>query len=112
LLHDIGEIDVPDHILNKLGRLTQKFEFVKHHPEFGCTITRKLPGTSCITTRISTALVYPAHLKGSEIRIGSRIVSVIDAFDAMGSSRLYRKGLPMDEVIRRLLEVSGTQFKN
>jgi HD-GYP domain-containing protein (c-di-GMP phosphodiesterase class II) len=53
---------------------------------------------------------YPARLKGSEIPIGSRIVSVIDAFDAMVSSRPYRKGLPLEEAIRRLNEASGTQF--
>ena len=53
---------------------------------------------------------YPAGLKETEIPIVSRIVSVTDAFDAMVSSRPYRKGLPFEEAMRRLSESSGTQF--
>ena len=53
---------------------------------------------------------YPAGLKETEIPIVSRIVSVIDAFDAMVSSRPYRKGLPAEEAVRRLIQSSGTQF--
>lgn len=53
---------------------------------------------------------YPAGLAATEIPIGSRIVSVIDAFDAMVSSRPYRQGLPFEEAARRLNEGSGTQF--
>jgi hypothetical protein len=52
----------------------------------------------------------PGRLTGEEIPVGSRIVSVIDAFDAMVSSRPYREGLPFEEAERRLLEASGTQF--
>jgi HD-GYP domain-containing protein (c-di-GMP phosphodiesterase class II) len=53
---------------------------------------------------------YPGGLKGEEIPIGSRIVSVIDAYDAMISNRCYRKGLPHEEAVRRLTEGTGTQF--
>ena len=53
---------------------------------------------------------YPAGLKGHDIPLASRIVSVIDAYDAMVSNRCYRKGLPREEAIRRLLASSGTQF--
>jgi HD-GYP domain-containing protein (c-di-GMP phosphodiesterase class II) len=53
---------------------------------------------------------YPAGLKGSEIPLASRIVSVTDAFDAMVSSRPYRQGLPFEEAVRRLVASSGTQF--
>jgi HD-GYP domain-containing protein (c-di-GMP phosphodiesterase class II) len=53
---------------------------------------------------------YPAGLKGHDIPLVSRIVSVIDAYDAMVSNRCYRKGLPHAEAVRRLLESSGTQF--
>jgi HD-GYP domain-containing protein (c-di-GMP phosphodiesterase class II) len=49
-------------------------------------------------------------LKGEEIPIGSRIVSVIDSFDAMVSNRPYRNGLPVEEAIRRLVDCRGTQF--
>jgi len=117
LLHDIGKIGVPDSILNKPGRLTQEeFEFVKRHPEFGWTVIRNLPGLEQTSLYVLhhhenfDGTGYPARLKGSEIPTGSRIVSVIDAFDAMVSSRPYRKGLPLEEAIRRLYEASGTQF--
>ncbi|MGB2664084.1 MAG: HD-GYP domain-containing protein [Candidatus Acidiferrum sp.] len=117
LLHDIGKIGVPDNILNKPGRLTpEEYEVVKRHPEFGWTVIRKLPGLEQTSLYVLhhhenfDGTGYPARLKGSEIPIGSRIVSVIDAFDAMVSSRPYRNGLPIAEAIRRLTEASGTQF--
>jgi HD-GYP domain-containing protein (c-di-GMP phosphodiesterase class II) len=117
LLHDIGKIGVPDGILNKPGRLTpEEYEFVKRHPEFGWAVLRKLQGFEQASLYVLhhhenfDGTGYPAKLKGSEIPIGSRIVSVIDAFDAMVSSRPYRKGLPLEEAIRRLNESSGTQF--
>ena len=53
---------------------------------------------------------YPSGLKGEEIPIGSRIVSVIDAFDAMVASRPYKEGLPLEEALRRLVRDSGTHF--
>ena len=117
LLHDIGKIGIPDGILNKPGRLTpEEFELVKRHPEYGWTVIRKLPGFERSSLYVLhhhenvDGTGYPAHLKGSEIPIGSRIVSVTDAFDAMVSSRPYRKGLPFAEAIRRLHQSSGTQF--
>jgi HD-GYP domain-containing protein (c-di-GMP phosphodiesterase class II) len=117
LLHDIGKIGVPDGILNKPARLTpEEYECVKRHPEFGWAVLRKLPRLEQTSLYVLhhhenfDGTGYPAKLKGSEIPIGSRIVSVIDAFDAMVSSRPYRKGLPLEEAIRRLNESSGTQF--
>ena len=53
---------------------------------------------------------YPSGLKGDEIPIGSRIVSVIDAFDAMVASRPYKEGLPLEEALNRLVRDSGTHF--
>jgi|SRR5579863_7339522 HD-GYP domain-containing protein (c-di-GMP phosphodiesterase class II) len=117
LLHDIGKVGVPDHILNKPGRLTQEeFEQIKRHPEFGWSVIRKLPGLEIASLYVLhhhenfDGTGYPAKLSGADIPIGARIVSVIDAFDAMVSSRPYREGLPVDEAIRRLRESSGTQF--
>jgi HD-GYP domain-containing protein (c-di-GMP phosphodiesterase class II) len=117
LLHDIGKIGVPDGILNKPGRLTsEEYDFVKRHPEFGWTVIRNLPGLEQTSLYVLhhhenfDGSGYPARLKGSEIPIGSRIVSVIDAFDAMVSSRPYRKGMPLQEALRRLNQASGTQF--
>jgi HD-GYP domain-containing protein (c-di-GMP phosphodiesterase class II) len=117
LLHDIGKIGVPDNILNKPSRLSaEEYEMVKRHPEFGWTVIRNLPGLEQTSLYVLhhhenfDGTGYPARLKGSEIPIGSRIVSVIDAFDAMVSSRPYRNGLPLEEAVRRLNEASGTQF--
>jgi HD-GYP domain-containing protein (c-di-GMP phosphodiesterase class II) len=117
LLHDIGKIGVPDTILNKAGKLSsEEYEFVKRHPEFGWNVIRNLPGFEKTGQYVLhhhenfDGTGYPARLKGSEIPTGARIVSVIDAFDAMVSSRPYRTGLPVEEAIRRLNAASGTQF--
>ncbi|MGB2886402.1 MAG: HD-GYP domain-containing protein [Candidatus Acidiferrales bacterium] len=117
LLHDLGKVGIPDAILNKPGRLTQvEYDLMKKHPEYGWAVLRQVPGME----RASLLILhhhenydgrgYPGGLKGDEIPIGSRIVSVIDAFDAMVSSRPYREGLPFEEAVRRLLASSGTQF--
>jgi HD-GYP domain-containing protein (c-di-GMP phosphodiesterase class II) len=117
LLHDIGKIGIPDQVLNKPSRLTpEEYDLVKKHPEFGWTVIRNLPGLQRTSLYVLhhhenfDGTGYPAKLKGSEIPIGARIVSVIDAFDAMVSSRPYRQGMPLQEAIRRLHEASGTQF--
>ena len=117
LLHDIGKIGIPDAILNKPARLTEEeYALMKKHPEYGWLVLRKIPGLESASLMILhhhesyDGTGYPGGLKGEEIPIGSRIVSVIDAFDAMISTRPYRDGLPFEEAERRLLEGSGTQF--
>jgi HD-GYP domain-containing protein (c-di-GMP phosphodiesterase class II) len=117
LLHDIGKIGIPDAILNKPSRLTpEEYALMKKHPEYGWAVLRQVPGMDQASLLILhhhesvDGKGYPGGLKGDEIPIGSRIVSVIDAFDAMVSSRPYRAGLPIEEAIRRLVESSGTQF--
>jgi HD-GYP domain-containing protein (c-di-GMP phosphodiesterase class II) len=117
LLHDIGKVGIPDAILRKPARLdAEEYALMKKHPEYGWAVLRILPGFSRAALDILhhhesfDGKGYPAGLKETEIPIVSRIVSVIDAFDAMVSSRPYRNGLPVEEAIRRLLEASGTQF--
>src|SRR2546427_11715952 len=89
---------------------------MKKHPEYGWAVVRLFPGlerTSFFILHHHEAYDgtgYPGELKEDEIPIGARIVSVIDAFDAMVSSRPYRRGLPLGETIRPLNESSGTQF--
>jgi HD-GYP domain-containing protein (c-di-GMP phosphodiesterase class II) len=117
LLHDIGKVGIPDAILRKPGKLEpEEYVLMKKHPEYGWAVLRVLPGFERAALDILhhhesfDGTGYPAGLKANEIPIVSRIVSVIDAFDAMVSSRPYRKGLPHEEAMRRLILASGTQF--
>ena len=117
LLHDIGKVGIPDAILRKPSKLdNEEYALMKKHPEYGWAVIRMLPGFDRAALDILhhhesvDGKGYPAGLKDSEIPIVSRIVCVIDAFDAMVSSRPYRKGLQFEEAVRRLLESSGTQF--
>lgn len=117
LLHDIGKVGIPDAILKKPGRLDEaEYSLMKKHPEYGWAVLRMLPGFAHAALDILhhhenfDGTGYPAGLKESEIPVVSRIVSVIDAFDAMVSSRPYRVGLPHEEAMRRLILASGTQF--
>jgi HD-GYP domain-containing protein (c-di-GMP phosphodiesterase class II) len=117
LLHDIGKVGIPDAILNKPARLsTEEYDLMKKHPEYGWAVLRQIPGMKSASLIILhhhenfDGRGYPGGLNKEEIPIGSRIVSVIDAFDAMVSNRPYRNGLPFEEAERRLVESSGTQF--
>jgi len=117
LLHDIGKVGIPDAILRKPGRLDpEEYALMKKHPEYGWAVLRMLPGFERAALEILhhhesfDGKGYPAGLKETEIPVVSRIVCVIDAFDAMVSSRPYRKGLPFSEAVRRLNEASGAQF--
>jgi HD-GYP domain-containing protein (c-di-GMP phosphodiesterase class II) len=117
LLHDIGKIGLPDSILLKPGRLTsEEYAITKKHPEYGWAILRSVPGferTSLLVLHHHERYDgkgYPAGLAGEEIPLGSRIVSIVDSFDAMLSSRAYRSALPVDEAVKRLVADTGTQF--
>ena len=117
LLHDIGKIGIPDAILRKEGKLTDdERALMNKHPEYSWSILRLFPGFAKASLyalhhhESFDGRGYPGGLKGDEIPIGSRIVSVIDAYDAMISNRCYRKGLSHEEAVRRLSAGSGTQF--
>ncbi len=117
LLHDVGKLDVPDHILTKPTSLTDdEFELVKQHTVWG---ERLVSGSAVLG---ATALIvrghhervdgsgYPDGLSGSEIPLGARIVSVCDAFDAMAQTRHYREGMSRERVVEILQEHRGTQW--
>src|SRR5438552_11679 len=117
LLHDVGKIGVPDAILKKQGPLTsEERALINRHPEYSWSILRLFPGLEDASLYALhhhenfDGTGYPAGLKGLDIPVVSRIVSVIDAYDAMVSNRCYRKGLSHEEAIRRLLQSTGTQF--
>ncbi|NQT90810.1 MAG: GAF domain-containing protein [Candidatus Omnitrophica bacterium] len=117
MLHDIGKIGIPDRILLKPGKLTEReFTVIKKHPVFAVKILRHIPRLKKIIP-----IVYHEHerydgkgyvegLKGRDIPIEARIISVADAYEAMTSDRPYRKALPMKVAIKELKKCAGTQF--
>jgi len=117
ILHDVGKIGIPDSILNKPGKLNEdEWEVMKRHPSIGADILAKIAGFE----RVSEATLahherfdgqgYPAGIAGTNISIEARIVSVIDAYDAMTHERPYRKAMSHDEAMKQLDLHSGTQF--
>jgi HD-GYP domain-containing protein (c-di-GMP phosphodiesterase class II) len=117
MLHDIGKIGIPDSILLKPGRLTEKeFKVIKKHPVYAVSILKHLPRLKDIIP-----IVYHEHerydgtgyvegLKADKIPIESRIIAVADAYEAMTSDRPYRKSMSKKEAIEELKRNSGTQF--
>jgi len=117
LLHDIGKVGISDDVLRNPGKLSlEEMELMRKHPEYGWCILRAFPELEQAALFVLhhreriDGTGYPAGLEGDEIPLGARIVSVIDAFDAMISTRPYRKALPFAEAKRRLIAGSGTQF--
>ena len=117
LLHDIGKIAVPEHILNKPGKLTrEEFQKMKVHPVVGAEILERAqfpfpvaPIVRCHHEKWDGA-GYPAGLKGEAIPIGARILAAVDCFDALASDRQYRRALPLDEAMAIVERESGRSF--
>jgi len=117
LLHDIGKIAVPEHILNKPGKLTrEEFQKMKVHPVVGAEILERAhfpfpvaPIVRCHHEKWDGA-GYPAGLKGEAIPIGARILAAVDCFDALASDRQYRRALPLDEAMAAVERESGRSF--
>ena len=117
LLHDIGKLAVPEHIISKPGRLSpEEFEKVKIHPLVGAEILERVNFPYPVVPIVRAhhekwdGSGYPVGLAGKEIPVGARILSAVDFLDAMASDRQYRKALAMDDVIVRLKEESGKSF--
>jgi len=117
LLHDIGKINVSDEILRKPERLDMtEWAAMKRHPVLGHEILSGiafLEGAARIVAEHHECWDgsgYPFGLRGEEISIGARILAVVDAFDAMISDRVYRKGRSYDEAVAELERFAGTQF--
>jgi len=117
LLHDIGKLAIPEHIISKPGRLTpEEFEKMKIHPVVGAEILERVRFPYPVVPIVRAhhekwdGSGYPFGLKGDEIPIGARILSAVDFLDALASDRQYRRALPMEQVIRRLQEESGKSF--
>ena len=117
ILHDIGKLAVPEHIISKPGRLTpEEFEKMKIHPVVGAEILERVRFPYPVVPIVRAhhekwdGTGYPFGLRGAEIPIGARILSAVDYLDALSSDRQYRRALPLEEVIKRLLEESGKSF--
>lgn len=116
-LHDIGKLSINDQILNKQGKLTtEEWIEIRKHPDIGYRIAHASPELMPIAEYILChherwdGTGYPQGLKGDSIPLLSRIVSVVDAFDAMTQDRPYRKAMPEAEAINEIIKNSGTQF--
>ncbi|MDR1474293.1 MAG: HD domain-containing protein [Endomicrobium sp.] len=117
LVHDIGKVGIAGHILNKIERLTEdEKEVLKMHPIIGYNIIAPLTFLSSVAPIVLyhqewyNGKGYPEGLSGEEIPLGARIISVIDAYDAMTSDRPYRKALGKEYAITELEKGKGTQF--
>ncbi len=116
-LHDIGKIGINDNILNKPGKLTdEEWVIMKKHPEIGYRIAMSSPELAPIAEYILyhherwDGNGYPQGLAGDKIPLLSRILSVVDAYDAMTEDRIYRKTKTKEEAIEEIVKCSGTQF--
>ena len=117
LLHDIGKLAVPEHILSKPGKLTpEEFEQVKLHPKIGAEILERVEFPYPVVPIVRhhheqwAGAGYPDGLSGLEIPIGARILSVVDCFDALVSDRPYRKGMTVAAAVGIIVADSGTRY--
>src|SRR5579863_6130499 len=117
LLHDIGKLAVPEHIISKPGRLTpEEFEKMKIHTLVGAEILERVRFPYPVVPIVRAhhekwdGSGYPYGLKGIEIPIGARILSAVDYLDALASDRQYRRALPLHDVMQKLAAESGKSF--
>ncbi|MGA2185970.1 MAG: diguanylate cyclase [Bryobacteraceae bacterium] len=117
LLHDIGKLAVPEHIISKPGRLTrEEFEKMKIHPVVGAEILERVQFPYPVTPIVRAhherwnGSGYPDGLKGEEIPIGARILAAVDCLDALASDRQYRRALPLEEAMKRVAAEANVSF--
>ena len=117
LLHDMGKLAVPEYILNKPGRLTEaEFEKMKLHASVGADILSAIDFPYPVVPIVRhhheswDGSGYPDGLKGTDIPIGARILSVVDCFDALTSDRPYRRRLSNEDALAILNERKGTMY--
>ncbi|MGI8770248.1 MAG: HD domain-containing phosphohydrolase [Acidobacteriaceae bacterium] len=117
LLHDIGKLAVPEHIINKPGKLTlEEFERMKIHPVIGAEILERVNFPYPVVPIVRShherwdGRGYPDGLAEDQIPIGARILTAVDCLDALATDRPYRRALSLAEAMRHLRELSGTQF--
>lgn len=117
ILHDIGKIGIPEHILMKQGKLTnEEWEIMKSHTDIGYRIAKATPGVEHVANEILChherydGTGYPNKLQGEEIPLLSRIINIVDSFDVMTHKRIYKEAFDKKYVVEELKRCAGTQF--
>lgn len=117
LLHDVGKIGVPDHVLKKTGRLDdEEFAAIKTHSEIGERILGCMPELERIRAGVRShherwdGRGYPDGLAEHDIPLLGRIVGIVDAYDAMRSNRVYRNSMSRDDALNEIANGAGHQF--
>lgn len=117
LVHDVGKIGVPEHVLLKPGQLTEEeFDWIRRHPEMGYRILKDIPQIKDLLPGVLyhherwDGRGYPDGLEGDEIPLIARMICLADAFDAMSSTRTYRSAMARDDVLIEIMRCAGTQF--
>ncbi len=117
LLHDIGKIGIPDHVLSKTARLTtEEYAIIKTHAQIGAGIVARVDGLQRVAELIRhhheryDGLGYPAGLAGDEIPIGAALISVADCFDSLTSDRPYSRAVSPPQALVELRRCRSTQF--
>lgn len=119
LLHDVGKAKVPDEILNKPAQLTDaEFEKMKNHVVQSKIILQATPGISTVALDVAAqhherhdGTGYPNKLAGEQISVYGQMGAIVDVYDAITSNRVYRRGMPPTEALRKLLSWSKTHFE-
>jgi putative nucleotidyltransferase with HDIG domain len=117
VLHDIGKLAVPEHIISKPGKLTpEEFEKMKIHPIVGAEILEQVDFPYPVVPIVRAhhekwdGSGYPNGLQGEAIPIGARILAAVDCLDALASDRQYRKALPLHEAMAKVASEAGISF--
>jgi len=117
VLHDIGKLAVPEHIISKPGKLTpEEFEKMKIHPIVGAEILEQVDFPYPVVPIVRAhhekwdGSGYPCGLAGEAIPIGARILAAVDCLDALASDRQYRKALPLDKAMAEVVAETGKSF--
>ena len=117
LLHDIGKLAIPEHIINKPGRLTpEEFEKMKIHTLVGAEILQRVAFPYPVAPIVRShherwdGAGYPDGLKGEQIPMGARVLAAVDCLDAMSSHRQYQNAMSLDAAMEKVASMSGSAF--
>lgn len=118
LLHDAGKILIPNHILNKPGRLTEdEFVIMKKHAELSVEVLEEAEGIPLEAKQVAhehherfNGKGYPRGLAGNEISRFGQVAAIVDVYDAMTSDRVYQKGIPAHEGVKKIYDLGAAHF--